>query len=100
MNAVAKRGANRLSRGMATKPAMIMPAMNTSKDRWRRGSTAWDNGRWRIAASSKYSRFEQIAIQDEEGGEPYTGEERQRQHGEVDEEGESGEWQPYIERSG
>jgi hypothetical protein len=30
---------------------------------------------------------EQIVIQDEEGGEPYTGEERQRQHGEVDEEG-------------
>ena len=31
MNAVAKRGVNRFSRGTATKTATIMPAMNTSK---------------------------------------------------------------------
>src|SRR5277367_177547 len=56
MNAVAKRGVNRFSRGTATKPATIMPAMNTSKDRWRRSCTASENVRWRMAASSKYSR--------------------------------------------
>jgi len=42
---------------------------------------------------------EQVAIQDDEGGEPHTSEERQRQHGEVDEEGETGELQPQIKRS-
>ena len=55
-NAVAKRGVNRFRRGTATKPATIMPAMKTSNDRWRRSSTACGKGRWRMAASSKYSR--------------------------------------------
>ena len=88
MNAVAKRGVNRFSRGTATKPATIMPAMNTSKDCWRRSSNGL--AKRQMAHGRQFEIFppQQIAIKDEESGEPNTGKECQRQHGEVDEEGE------------
>ena len=83
MNAVAKRGVNRFSRGTATKPATIMPAMKHRKivggEAARLGKTS--GGAWppirNIPARA-------IAIQDEERGEPDPGEERQRQDGEID----------------
>ena len=64
-----------------------MPAMNTSE---RSLATKLNGlGKGQMAHGRQFEIFppEQIAIQDEEGGEHHAGEECQRQHGEVDEEG-------------
>ena len=84
MNAVAKRGVNRFSRGTATTPRND----HVGDEHIERSLAAKLHGlgKRQVAHGRQFEIFppEQIAIQDEERGEPDPGEERQRQDGEID----------------